>query len=118
MTIIQQEVTQQIYFLKQINNPLLFFKELGLNLVRYLSLLREGKDQDILNEINQLPKCEKWINPHAKINYVNAPESSSDSEGESMDVEMCPSTSGSTTAVKEEDIGEPGWTVVKTRKKK
>lgn len=89
-----------------------------MNLVRYLSLLREGKDQDILNEINQLPKCEKWINPHAKINYVNAPESSSDSEGESMDVEMCPSTSGSTTAVKEEDIGEPGWTVVKTRKKK
>lgn len=96
-------------------------KEISIYLVRYLTLLKEGKDQDVVNEINQLPTCEKWINPKAKINYVTAPDSSSEeSGGEEMDTEVGPSTSGSTTIVKVEPIVEvdPGWILVKTKRKK
>ncbi|XP_063696043.1 uncharacterized protein LOC134827373 [Culicoides brevitarsis] len=93
-------------------------RELSLYLVKYLTMLRDGKDQEIINEINQLPACEKWINPKAKINYVTAPESDS-SDGEDMETEVVPSTSGSTTAVQIEPLEEvdPGWTVVKTKRK-
>uniref|UniRef100_A0A336LQR1 Pre-rRNA-processing protein TSR2 homolog n=1 Tax=Culicoides sonorensis TaxID=179676 RepID=A0A336LQR1_CULSO len=86
-------------------------KELGAYLVRYLTMLRDGKDQEIINEINQLPSVEKWITPKAKINYVRVDESSSDeSDGEQMDTEIGPSSSGSTTEVKVEEEVDPGWT--------
>lgn len=96
-------------------------RELSLYLVRYLTLLKDGKDQEIINEINQLPTCEKWINPKAKINYVTAPDSSSEeSGGEDMETEVNPSSSGSTTTVTVEPIEEvdPGWTIVKKTKRK
>lgn len=97
-----------------------FTLELAINMVKYLTWLREGKDAEIINEINQLPQCEKWIVVGKKINYVKAPDSSSESEGEDMDVEMTPSTSGSTQQVKIDDIpdAEPGWTVVRPKTKR
>lgn len=90
-------------------------------MVKYLTWLRESKDADIINEINQLPPCEKWIVLGRKINYVKDPDTSSESDdGDEMEVEITPSTSGSTQTVKVEDIldTEPGWTVVRTKSKK
>jgi pre-rRNA-processing protein TSR2 len=101
-------------------------KEISVYLIKYLNLLRNGQLEQIRAEISQLPPCEMWIVSGRKINFVSKPddESSSDDdeEMETGDVKVtnsatAPSTSGSTMQVMEEDV-DPGWTVVKTKKRK
>jgi pre-rRNA-processing protein TSR2 len=101
-------------------------KEISMYLIKYLNMLRNGQIEQIRAEISQLPPCEMWIVSGRKINFVSKPddESSSDDdeEMETNDLKVsnavnAPSTSGSTMQVMEEDV-DPGWTVVKTKKKK
>lgn len=105
-------------------------KEISIYLIKYLKMLREGNLEQIRAEISQLPPCDMWIVPGRKINFVSKldDESSSDDEDDN-DQEMgdcsmsvsdntaAPSTSGSTMRVEEEDV-DPGWTVVKQKKRK
>ena len=103
-------------------------KEIAGYLVKYLKMLREGQIEQIRAELSQLPPCEMWIVQGRRINFVSKPDDESSSD-EDDDDEMCdigikisenttaPSTSGSTMQVEEEDV-DPGWTVVKTHKKK
>jgi pre-rRNA-processing protein TSR2 len=101
-------------------------KEISLVLVKYLRMLQQGKIEDIKQELNNLGPCQIWIRPGHRINYIKSPDSDSSSESdEEMDVPSenqvtGPSTSGSTIPMEEEDMAEvdPGWTVVKTKKRK
>lgn len=107
-------------------------KEISCLLVKYLNLLKTGNMDQISAELSQFPPCDMWIVAGRRINFVAKPvdESSSD-EDDDDDDEMegatnnkvkitnntsAPSTSGSTMQVEEEDV-EPGWTVVKGKKR-
>lgn len=87
--------------------------------------MKSGNVGQIQAELSQLPQCEPWIVQGRKINFVTKPDDESSSEDEDMesaDVVIsentaAPSTSGSTMQVEEEDI-DPGWTKVKTKKRK
>lgn len=102
-------------------------KEISMYLIKYLNMLRNGQLEQIRAELSQLPPCEMWIVSGRKINFVSKPddESSSEDDDDEMDsndvkitnTSTAPSTSGSTMEVMEEDI-DPGWTVVKTKKRK
>ncbi|CRK97764.1 CLUMA_CG011144, isoform A [Clunio marinus] len=106
--------------------------EIATFLIKYFNMLKSGNIQQIQQELGSLPPCEKWIVQGRKINFVSKPEdeSSSDEEDEEMvestiespnvkinDNSLPPSTSGSTMKVIEEEV-DPGWTVVKTKKRK
>lgn len=105
-------------------------QEVSFHLVKYLRMLRDGKLEKIKTEINQLPPCQMWIRPGNKITFIKSPDDSSSSESGESDEEMdqdmiisegqnvAPSTSGSTMKMEEEDVVDPGWTVVKTKKRK
>lgn len=102
-------------------------KEISSYLIKYLKMLTQGQIEQIRAELSQLPPCEMWIVQGRSINFISKPddESSSDEDEDGMcDSGMsvshnkaAPSTSGSTMQVEEEDI-DPGWTVVKTNKKR
>lgn len=101
-------------------------KEISTYLIKYLIMLRAGNIEQIRAELSQLPTCDMWIVQGRKINFVSKPddESSSDDDEdmESGDIIVTentttPSTSGSTMQVEEEDI-DPGWTMVKGKKRK
>lgn len=100
-------------------------KEISSYLIKYLNLMKSGNFGQIQAELSQLPQCEPWIVQGRKINFVTKPDDESSSEDEDMesaDVVIsentaAPSTSGSTMQVEEEDI-DPGWTKVKTKKRK
>lgn len=85
-------------------------KEIGTILVKYLNMLRQGKEAEILEELNKLPSITKWIIiPQAPaVKRVAAPEI--------MDVEMASSSSSNATpALGEEEDSE--WTIVKSKRK-
>jgi pre-rRNA-processing protein TSR2 len=106
-------------------------KEISCLLIKYLNMLKNGNLDQIGAELAQWPPCDIWIVAGRKINFVAKldDESSSDDDeddemGDSMSSKAkitnntsAPSTSGSTMQVEEQDI-DPGWTVVKTKKKK
>lgn len=101
-------------------------KEISVYLIKYLKMLQNGQIELIRAELAQLPPCEMWIVAGRKINFVSKPddESSSDDDEdmETGDIKIsnntaAPSTSGSTLQVMEEDV-DPGWTMVKTKKRK
>lgn len=103
-------------------------KEISTYLMKYLIMLRAGNIELIRAELSQLPPCDMWIVQGRKINFVSKPDdesSSDDDDDEEMDSgdiivtdnTSAPSTSGSTMQVEEEDI-DPGWTIVKGKKRK
>lgn len=100
-------------------------KEISIYLIKYLNMLKSGNVQQIQLELSQLPACDKWIVPGRKINFVSQPEddsSSDDDDDDAMDVVIsentsAPSTSGSTMQMEEQDV-DPGWTMVKGKKRK
>lgn len=94
-------------------------------LIKYFQMLQNNQQSQIMFEISQLPPCEMWIVPGGRVKIIRdvEDESSSDDDEEMMDtsdqaVSAVPSTSGSTMQFKEEDLADPGWTVVKGKKKK
>ena len=86
-------------------------------------MLTIGNIAQIGTELSQFPPCEMWIVAGRKINFISKPddESSSDEDDDMEDIDECvpsgPSTSGSTMQVVEEDV-DPGWTKVKSKKRK
>ena len=102
-------------------------KEISMYLIKYLKMLRNGQSELVGAELSQLPPCDLWIISGRKINFVSKPDDESSSDEDDEDMEMsegkitenstAPSTSGSTMQVMEEDV-DPGWTMVKTKKRK
>lgn len=105
-------------------------KEISIHLVKYLKMLREGNLEQIRAEISLLPPCDMWIVQGKQINFVSSPDDESSSEDDDEDDQemgncsmavsentTAPSTSGSTMQMEEEDV-DPGWTVVKQKKRK
>lgn len=99
---------------KGFNSFFLNILELAICLVKYLHLLHENKDLDVYTELSTLPHCDKWIISGKKINFVQQ-ESLSESDDDQMDLDV-PSTS---VVVNSQPLNEdePGWTVVKTKRK-
>lgn len=105
-------------------------KEISCLLIKYLKLLRDGNLEQIRVELSQFPPCDIWIVAGRKINFVSKPDDESSTDEEDDDnmegdtsgrVKItsntsAPSTSGSTMQVEEEDI-DPGWSVVKGKRK-
>lgn len=104
-------------------------KEISCLLVKYMKLLLIGNIEQIQQELSQFAPCEMWIVPGRRINFAMKPEDETSSEEDDDDDEMdhgnvhisdcatAPSTSGSTMQMEEEDV-DPGWTKVKTKKRK
>lgn len=92
--------------------------------MKYLNLLKIGKEEDIKKELSEMTPCSMWINPNNKINYIldsDNEESVSGDDDDEMEAESqpaAPSTSGSTMKFVEEVEADPGWTMVKTKRKK
>lgn len=90
-------------------------------LLKYITLLQNNQYEQIKSEFSQLPPCEMWIVHGGRVKIVAAKESDSSSEDEDEQMDTTdtnvPSTSGSTVKFQEEEA-DPGWTVVKNRKKK
>jgi pre-rRNA-processing protein TSR2 len=104
-------------------------KEISCLLIKYLKLLRDGNIEQIRTELALFPPCDIWIVAGRKINFISKPEDESSTDEDDDDMEgdstgkikvtsntSAPSTSGSTMQVEEEDI-DPGWTVVKGKRK-
>jgi pre-rRNA-processing protein TSR2 len=123
--LLEDIMDQEFHTVCDDNSP----KEISMYLIKYLNMLKNGQMEQIRGELSQLPPCEIWIVAGRKINFVSKleDESSSDDDDDDEDMETsdvkisktsaAPSTSGSTMQVMEEDV-DPGWTVVKTKKKK
>ncbi|XP_026323606.1 uncharacterized protein LOC113232920 [Hyposmocoma kahamanoa] len=120
-------------------------KEIASVLLLYLSLLKEGRHDELRARIEAMPKCQKWLSQpiHESVppQYHGNPdddttssssEEDDDSEPMNDDLPMyaAPSSnvdhpsvdtsqpSSSQTEPMDEDELEPGWTVVRTRRRK
>lgn len=100
-------------------------KEVSDVLIKYFDLAKNGHMEVVRSELAQLPPCPVWITKSFQVKRVKEESSSSDDDDDEMTVDsnqetsnnlMEPSTSGSTMEVEEEDP-DPGWTVVKKGKK-
>lgn len=103
-------------------------QEVSRILIKYFQMLQNNQQSQAMLELSQLAPCEKWIVPGGRVKIIQQEESSSDDDDdEMMDTSDAapnasssanpPSTSGSTMQFVEEDV-DPGWTVVKSSKKK
>ncbi|XP_035919677.1 uncharacterized protein LOC118517545 [Anopheles stephensi] len=100
-------------------------------LIKHLQMLKEGKEEEVRAEIDQMIPCEMWIVSGSKIKYQQKADSSDSEEDanehEDMEVEpasaadesseVSPSTYGSSTKFIEESI-DPGWTQVRGRRRR
>lgn len=98
--------------------------EVSRVLVRYFQLIQNNQQSQVALELAQLPPCEKWIVPGGRVKIIQQEDSSSDDDDDDMmdtsdspAAAPKPSTSGSTMQFVEEDV-DPGWTMVKSGKKK
>lgn len=98
-------------------------KEVSNVLMKFFTLAKEGKIEQVRTEISQMTPCANWIMPTFQVKKIKEESSSDEDEDDddnNMDVaasnssnnNMIPSTSGSTMDFEEEDP-DPGWTVVK-----
>ena len=110
------------------------FAEVSAVLIKYLRMLKEGKEEEVKAELHTMVPCEMWIVSGAKIKYQPIDDSGSESEEdtndpEDMDVEPAsamdvgseqvnPSTCGSSTKFIEEEAIDPGWTQVRGRRRR
>uniref|UniRef100_A0A182PR97 Pre-rRNA-processing protein TSR2 homolog n=1 Tax=Anopheles epiroticus TaxID=199890 RepID=A0A182PR97_9DIPT len=109
-------------------------QEVSAVLIKYLRMLKEGKEEEVKAEIHMMVPCEMWIVSGSKIKYQRMDDSSSESDEdtndqEDMDVEPAsaldvsteqvnPSTCGSSTKFVEEESFDPGWTQVRGRRRR
>ncbi|XP_053601896.1 uncharacterized protein LOC128670341 [Plodia interpunctella] len=102
-------------------------KEIAIVLLLYLGLLKEGRHDEIRARLAAMPKCQKWLSqpihesvpPQCHGNPDDDTTSSSDEE-EALDEPNGVASSSHQSQEPEpmeEDV-EPGWTVVRTRRKK
>ncbi|XP_053679304.1 uncharacterized protein LOC128730290 [Anopheles nili] len=106
-------------------------QEISAVLMKYLKMLKEGKEEMVKAEIGMMSPCDMWIVSGAKIKYQRMDDSSEseedDNDQEDMEVEpvadgsgtaaINPSTGGSSTRFIEESI-DPGWTQVRGRRRR
>ncbi|CAH2069103.1 unnamed protein product, partial [Iphiclides podalirius] len=108
-------------------------KEIATVLILYLGLLKEGRHDELRARIEAMPKCQKWLSVpmHDSVPpqcHGNPDDDSTSSSGEDDDGhENVPTLSNGDHASSsrpsnesepmDEDV-EPGWTVVRTRRKK
>uniref|UniRef100_A0A182XP19 Pre-rRNA-processing protein TSR2 homolog n=1 Tax=Anopheles quadriannulatus TaxID=34691 RepID=A0A182XP19_ANOQN len=109
-------------------------QEVSAVLIKYLRMLKEGKEEEVKAELHTMVPCEMWIVSGAKIKYQPIDDSGSESDEdtndpEEMDVEPAsamdvgseqvnPSTCGSSTKFIEEEAIDPGWTQVRGRRRR
>ncbi|XP_030040096.2 uncharacterized protein LOC115455610 [Manduca sexta] len=103
-------------------------KEVATLLLLYLELLKDGRHDELRARIEAMPKCQKWLSqpihesvpPQCHGNPDDDTTSSSD-EGEPENAmngdEASSSNPRQESEPMDEDV-EPGWTVVRTRRKK
>ncbi|XP_041973825.1 uncharacterized protein LOC121729392 [Aricia agestis] len=101
-------------------------KEVASLLVFFLTLLKEGRHEELRSRIEQLPKCQKWLSvpiqesvpPQCHGNPDDDTTSSGeDDDDEAVDGEPSSSNQNDAPEPMDEDV-EPGWTVVRTRRRK
>ncbi|CAH0406217.1 unnamed protein product [Chilo suppressalis] len=104
-------------------------KEIASLLLMFLSLLKEGRHDELRTRLDAMPKCQKWLSQpiHEAVPpqcHGNPDDDTTSSSGEEDGPEDGPVTSAATSSGNncehepmDEDV-EPGWTVVKTRRKK
>lgn len=109
-------------------------REIATLLLIYLGLLKEGRYDELRTMIEAMPKCQIWLSQPAQTSvppqtHGNPDDDTTSSGDESDDTETGmnsvvsyneePSTSNSSQAPEPmEEDAEPGWTVVRTRRKK
>lgn len=105
-------------------------KEVASLLLLFLGLLKEGRHDELRARIEAMPKCQKWLSQpvHDSVPpqcHGNPDDDTTSSSGEEdgPDNQEDQINSGATTssnghAPMDEDEVEPGWTVVRTRRRK
>ncbi|KAL4707162.1 hypothetical protein ACJJTC_018897 [Scirpophaga incertulas] len=104
-------------------------KEIASHLLMFLSLLKEGRNDELQARIEAMPKCQKWLSQpiHDSVPpqcHGNPDDDTTSSSGEEDDPnseqmnDATPSTSNNYEPQPMEEDIEPGWTIVKTRRKK
>ncbi|XP_004923063.1 uncharacterized protein LOC101739155 [Bombyx mori] len=104
-------------------------KEIANLLILYLTLLKEGHHDELRARIEAMPKCQKWLSQpiHESVppqHHGNPDDDTTSSSSE--DEEELPENVSNVDEIgkdkqdsepMDEDV-EPGWTVVRTRRKK
>ncbi|XP_026484455.1 pre-rRNA-processing protein TSR2 homolog [Vanessa tameamea] len=109
-------------------------KEVSSLLVFFLGLLKEGRHDELRSHIEAMPKCQKWLSepihesvpPQCHGNPDDDTTSSDDDDdNDEEEQQIQPNTEVATTSNQadgvepmDEDDLEPGWTVVRTRRRK
>ncbi|XP_049887897.1 uncharacterized protein LOC126382161 [Pectinophora gossypiella] len=110
-------------------------KEIATVLLTYLQLLKEGRHDELRGMIEAMPKCQKWLSqpihesapPQSHGNPDDDTTSSSGEDEGPEDINDHPPVNGEASTSSpsqrqepepmDEDV-DPGWTVVRTRRKK
>ncbi|XP_068628904.1 pre-rRNA-processing protein TSR2 homolog [Battus philenor] len=105
-------------------------KEIASLLILYLGLLKDGHHDELRARIEAMPKCQKWLSEpmHDAVPpqcHGNPDDDSTDSSGDDDEENESHVNNGEASSSRrnnepepmDEDV-EPGWTVVRTRRKK
>ncbi|CAG9576229.1 unnamed protein product [Danaus chrysippus] len=101
-------------------------KEVASLLFFYLGLLKEGRHEELRNHIEAMPKCQKWLSEpiHESVppQCHGNPDDDTTSSGEDNSDEETEASTNATASNNEpepmdEDV-EPGWTMVRSRRRK
>ncbi|KOB64841.1 Pre-rRNA-processing protein TSR2-like protein [Operophtera brumata] len=109
-------------------------KEIATCLTNFLIMLKEGRHDELRAQIEALPPCQRWLSQ--PMSYHGNPDDDTTSSGTDDDTDMNghhqphhhhqsngfseaqASSSQDEPMDEDQDPVEPGWTVVKTRRKK
>lgn len=102
-------------------------KEIASVLLMFLSLLKEGRLDELHANMEAMPKCQKWLSqpihesvpPQCHGNPDDDTTSSSDEDGPESETMngAAASSSNHEPEPMDEDV-EPGWTMVRTKRRK
>lgn len=88
-------------------------------MIKYLTLLKEGKKDEISQELSKLPPCTKWIFLGNNISIEKTESDEEMSEDDDDSDTPGPSNTETPKKMQEDDFQEePGWTTIRTRRKK
>ncbi|XP_026726528.1 pre-rRNA-processing protein TSR2 homolog isoform X2 [Trichoplusia ni] len=103
-------------------------REISVLLLQFLGLLKEGRHDEIRARIDAMPKCQKWLSQpiHESVPpqcHGNPDDdstcSSEEDEGVNNNVNGAPAAHASKSQDPEpmDEDGDPGWTVVRSRRR-
>ncbi|VVD02431.1 uncharacterized protein LOC126979479 [Leptidea sinapis] len=100
-------------------------KEIAIVLLNFLELLKAGHYDEVRNRMEALPPCQKWLStpiqtevPPQSHGNPDDDTTSSSSDEEQNDVNGAVGAPTNGAVPMEEDEVGPGWTLVRTRRKK